>query len=283
MPDTAILTYGIVLLFSRRVTAHQSLFTQPAPIAMNKPDSILLLLGVALISACTAGPKPDSTTPNPQTVKQIRLELETGDGVATVARNLQSWDYPVSGEQQKPEIEPTHVLSASLGQIEYASTPIGFSFQRGNPDPRGLDFQKAYIVPVTCTLRSLAHPQETATLTLRFTANPDRPDDRDTRIDHISTACYNLLSDLRIPHRGDGNNTTVTGKTPAWMPEVQIEIKQKPIPLPLTPASPAASPAKADTPPASVQTQPQTREGRKQIIIHNQGAPVILEFGYDRH
>lgn len=262
---------------------------------MKKPDSILLLLGAALISACTAGLKPDSTLPNPQTVRQIRLELDSSDLASSVARNLQSWDYPVTAEVPSSGVASTHILSARLGSIEQASTPAGFSFHRGNSDPRALDFQKARVIPVTCTLRSVPPTQESASLTLRFTAKPDQPDDRNTRIDRISTACYNLLSDLRIPHRTDDSDTS-SRKASSWMPEVRIEIKEKPaIPATATPASrpatavkPApsteapASPEAAPARPAPLQTEQQTREGRKQIIIHNQGAPVILEFGYDR-
>ncbi|MGI9213399.1 MAG: hypothetical protein ACR2HF_13085 [Methylococcaceae bacterium] len=249
---------------------------------MKKIQTATLLLGVSLLSACTTGIKPDNRLPHPEAVRQILFRMDPEDWSRDISRNLQSWNYPVASETQELDASPTHILSAAVGRVEQSSTPAGLSFSMGSSDPRAPDFQKATVVPVVCTLRSADKPDESAALTMRFTSNPDRPDSRAALINHISTACYNLLSDLRIPRKSKTGTPSTT--VPSWMPEVRIEIKEQPKTSPQRTPATLPDPAPVDEPasPASLQTEQTSPEGRKQMIIHNQGTPVILEFGYDR-
>jgi hypothetical protein len=38
----------------------------------------------------------------------------------------------------------------------------------------------------------------------------------------------------------------------------------------------------AETPPVTMETRMDQAEGRKQMVIHNRGSPIIPEFGYER-
>ena len=118
----------------------------------------------------------------------------------------------------------------------------------------------------------------------------------DKLADHISTVCFNLLTEVKWPLKEKTENHSSTIKSPSWIPEVRIEEKvttDDPVTTPIAPpstSSPTASPktdvktpdsakdAKAEEPKVRIQRD----EPRRQIIIHNQGAPVILDFGYER-
>jgi hypothetical protein len=81
-------------------------------------------------------------------------------------------------------------------------------------------------------------------------------------IDHISTVCFNLLSELNWPDKA--KNQLSSSIKPNWIPEVRIETITNPIAVEKTDKSDKAS------------------EEHKQIIIHNQGSPVIFSFGHER-
>jgi len=55
---------------------------------------------------------------------------------------------------------------------------------------------------------------------------------------------------------------------PIWMPQVKIETIPAPVPA-----------GKVKT---AVHSEIDNTEERKQIIIHNQGSPLILKFGHER-
>lgn len=262
---------------------------------MKRHHLIFPLLGTLTLSACTAGVKPEGRLPNPQAVKGILLRLPSPDGenqkpdelTRAVSQNLSAWGYAIAGRAGDLAMTPTHIMTVSVGRMEQHSTPMGFSFAIGNSDPRARNFQQADTVPVTCTLTSVESAKESASLTLRFGSEAASSDLRNSKIwiDHIGTACYNLLTDLKIPRQTKAGTSET--RSPAWMPEVRIEVKPKPNPsaVPAQTAQPSV-PLGSDSAPTSetsgIQTETQGNEGRRQVIIHNQGSPVILEFGYDR-
>jgi hypothetical protein len=86
-------------------------------------------------------------------------------------------------------------------------------------------------------------------------------------VDHISTVCFNLLSELNWPNKAPSEPSV--GIKPSWIPEVRIEtVSDRPV-----------ESEQADT---SDKTVTHEIDGRKQIIIHNQGSPLILKFGHER-
>jgi len=199
-----------------------------------------------------------------------------------VTKNLADWNYPV-GEQAGRTF--SHRLTANIGKVTFGNTPTGFSFSVGNSDPRATDFQKIDVLPIRCEITSLTHPEQTRALSMGFTSlNGDvRSLPSEKIVDHISTACFNLLSDLKWPEQA---NKEVTHSTkPGWFPEIRIETVEtkKTIAPQETKESSLNSktPANNEIPANSIQIVP-TDESRKQIIIHNQGAPVIIQFGYER-
>ncbi len=172
-----------------------------------------------------------------------------------VTKNLNEWRFPmVTGTAAA-----THNLEVNIGKIENSSTPVGFSFSSGNSDPRSLAFQKDDVLPVTCRLISQQHPAQYAELSMSFSAS--KPVNSAKLVDHISTVCFDLLDDLHFL----APETSKIIKTPAWMPSVKIETVTEPQP--------------------KVNTTEETivpTEERKQLIIQNQGSPLILKMGHDR-
>jgi hypothetical protein len=270
------------------------------------------LAAVMFVTAgCAPGLEPKGTRPDPASVRTIlfrvapdnldALESSRLRGMAErVSRNLGSWGYPVIAEDG--ESGYSHVMEARVGDVTFKSTPTGLSFTLGNSDPRALDFQKADVLPVDCVLYPAAHPENRASLYMDFVAGEKLKAGRgdsaamDIYVNHIATVCFNLLDDLKVPRRKPAEPSA--GGSPAWMPEVRIEVVEKPAAKTATPtakaaatpatpppdadpaASRAAPPETAEMPPVSTETS--ADEGRKQIVIHNQGAPVILDFGYER-
>lgn len=315
--------------------------TPPLPPARTRPGLPALAGLLALVAGCSLGPEPQGVRPDPAAIRKIGLHIAPDHlGAAgepallkamaeQVAKNLGTWGYPVEADQSRGGGSYSHVMEAKVGAIAHKSTPAGFSFTIGNSDPRALDFQKADALPVDCELRT-AGRKDKASLYMDFVAgeklkNAGDAAKRDpailgTYVEHIATVCFNLLEDLKVPRRKPKPDGAAAGSTPAWMPEVRIEIRDKPadalsVPAPsMAPAAasapkpapaavskaPAASssvkpgstpppnapeahsePAAA-TPPVATETRMDQEEGRKQMVIHNQGSPIILEFGYER-
>ncbi len=193
------------------------------------------------------------------TIKQASLKstLHQQDGVTRITSNLADWGYPIGDINN---LVFSHSLTAEIGLIEHSNTPTGLSFSSGNSDPRAIDFQKANVLPISCELRSIAQPEQTTFLTMDFSAGSSISDDK--LIDHISTVCFNLLSELNWPDKA--KNQPSSSIKPGWIPEVRIETVTTPAQAGKTDSSNKAS------------------EERKQIIIHNQGSPVIFSFGHER-
>lgn len=186
--------------------------------------------------------------------------------VARVSGNLADWGYPIGKKGN------SHTLTAEVGSIKLSETPPGFSFSFGNSDPRAIDFQKADVLPISCELTSIAHPEQMTYLHMDFatgdfiTQKTGPSISADKLIDHISTVCFNLLNELDWPDKTQ--NQPSSNLKPGWMPEVRIETVTSPID-----AEKAAVSGKIVT---------GNDEGRKQIVIQNQGSPVIFKFGHDR-
>jgi hypothetical protein len=220
-------------------------------------NSLLLVLLGTLSTVVVAEPL-DKTA-----IKTIALKMDMQAlddlGVSApplqekVIHNLNEWRFPmVTGTA-------THSLEVSIGKIENSTTPVGFSFSSGNSDPRSLAFQRDDVLPVTCRLVAQKYPAQHAELTMSFSA--EKPVKAEKLADHISTVCFDLLDDLHFL----APETTKTLKTPAWMPTVKVETVPEPQPKVNSTAEPIVQ-----------------EEGRKQLIIQNQGSPLILKMGHDR-
>lgn len=208
----------------------------------------------------------------------INPSASTTDIAQQVGKNLVAWDYPVGAKDDQAF---SHVLKATVGSVEHTSTPTGFSFSSGNSDPRAMDFQKADVLPISCQLASIAHPDQTGELKLGFPADKTSKFflASDKLADHISTVCFNLLSEVKWPLNIKKDTDEKIIKPPSWMPEIRIETKE-------TPVGPIRKPAptnNGDGKGIDLETNtPTNDEPRKQIIIYNQGSPLILRFGHER-
>jgi hypothetical protein len=246
--------------------------------------SVQFFKSAAIICALTAcAPGLEKMQPPFDTASIKRIEFKIGKSqlpsltstmsqqelVDRISGNLAAWDYPVGS---KGNDAFSHTLTAEIGSVELSATPPGFSFSIGNSDPRAIDFQKADVLPISCELASIAHPEQTTYLNMDFAAGNlfDKQTaysiSADKLIDHISTVCYNLLSELDWPAKPLIQPTS--NFKPSWIPEVRIETVTSPVE-----AGKAAVPGKTVT---------GNNEGRKQIIIQNQGSPVIFRFGHER-
>jgi hypothetical protein len=228
---------------------------------------------VCALTACAPGLEKKQAQLDTSSVKKIEFKigaikqsslktmLPQQVTVARITNNLADWGYPIGVNDNQAV---SHTLTAEIGLIERGETPVGFSFSAGNSDPRAIDFQKMKVLPVSCELTSIAQPEQTSYLHMEFAAGDSNSEDK--LVDHISTVCFNLLSELDWPDKM--HNQPSSSIKPSWIPEVRIE----------TLASPDVE-EKADVPGKTVTN---TREGRKQIVIHNQGTPVIFSFGHER-
>jgi hypothetical protein len=340
---------------------------------------------LAVASGCGSfGPEPKGVRPDPASVRKIGVVVNAenlgvsadakvlGEMAGRIAANLGTWGYPTTAKTGTQNY--THIMEAKVGTVGLGSTPAGFSMKMGDSDPRALNFQKADVVPVDCLLYPPGRPRDRASLFMDFMASGPlktppvsvaHTETRDLLIEHIATVCFNLLDDLKAPRTPPAATAGAAGAavaTPAWMPEVRIEVRDKPAdplslpkpaaptapapsvpavpapaapvlpaaptlpapkaaapapvpalpapklgaplpaasgkavpeaaapaaPAPAAPAIPAAPAApvpaqKAPEPAVTTETRPDPAEGgRKQMIIHNKGVPVILEFGFER-
>lgn len=265
---------------------------------------LLPLASGLLLAGCAAGLKPEGSPPRPETVGRILLRLppenlsERGSRLdadrlaAAISGNLAAWGYPVTTDAS---VDHSHVMEAKVGAVESGGTPTGFSFSVGDSDPRARGFQKAEVVTVVCTLRAIRRPTENAYLKEPFVADEVLKRGArakgeqalfDAYVDHIGTTCFNLLGELKIRRRPD---PPLTPGSPAgtWFPEVRIEVTDQgstppPASSPATGGRPRPAEQPSDNLNPPVRTETKQGETRKQMIIHNQGSPIILEFGYER-
>ena len=222
---------------------------------------------------------------------------------ASVINNLSQWRFPL-----KPENGQTysHTLLVSVGESKLDQTPVGFSFTTGNSDPRAPGFQKADVIPVQCRLVDNANPKQEEQLEMTFSApsaSATSQQLQETLTDHISSVCFDLLDSLKFLPPPTPAQAASTSK-PSWIPSIQVETVTVPVaqpqPQPKVDSAPAVAlpaattavkpkttqPTPAPAAAAAVATpatpEPEQEETRKQLIIHNQGTPVIIKFGYDR-
>ncbi|MCQ8129154.1 hypothetical protein [Methylomonas rivi] len=201
-----------------------------------------------------------------ENLQQFGFMLSAPEIAARVRGNLAEWEYPF------PEHGPySHRLQAQVGEIVHGDTPVGFSFSSGNSDPRAMDFQKADVLPVECVFRRGDNGAVIAEAKSTFSAHALSAEHgqahvTDKLVDQISTACLNLLEDLPRPQSQTRVHTSLF--KPKWMPDVRVEVKE----VPVVPAGDAAATA----------IKPNNVEVKKEIIIHNQGTPVIFTFGHER-
>jgi hypothetical protein len=182
-----------------------------------------------------------------------------------VGTNLSEWEFPMKA------VGPySHQLQARLGGISRQKTPIGFSFTSGNSDPRAVDFQKADVLPITCSLRDLETHTVLSERESTFSAHAYDDDHQPSQIvqkltDQISTACLDVLEHAPQPKAANKVKTALF--KPKWLPDVRVEVREIPANLDKNGQSGAGS---------------MNNEPKKEIIIHNQGTPVIFQFGHER-
>lgn len=265
-----------------------------SPIGMSRIRLIATALVLIRLSTGTAGAEDFiAESFNPATVKMIdfRLTESSGSNIVSapgqrsideqVIRNLSGWRFPL---KKAGETLYSHVLTADIGPVSHQSTPVGFSFSAGNSDPRAPEFQKANVMTVRCTLMEMETAQTVASQSLEFAATPiveslTRKRDEATALarlaDHISTVCFNLLDGLHLQQPGPAGTEAV--KQPAWMPEIRIESVDEPV-IKSVESIPIETGQAVET----IKQDENASESRKQVIIHNQGSPVILKMGHDR-
>lgn len=199
-------------------------------------------------------------------LRQFGFTLDSAAVAERVRTNLMEWEFPL-----KAKGPFSHHLQATLGKIARRETPVGFSFSSGNSDPRATDFQKADVLPITCTLRNAGDHAVLVERESTFSAHPLDKDVLPARIvdklvDQIGTACLDVLEHAPLPKQ-PGRVKTALFK-PKWMPDVRVEVREIP-----------AAGSGSDS---SVQPSAAGDEPKKEVIIHNQGNPVIFTFGHER-
>jgi hypothetical protein len=197
---------------------------------------------------------------------QFGITLPIEQIVSRVAKNLSEWRYPV-----KAAGSYTHKLEVRLGKISRQSSPVGFSFSSGNSDPRSGDFQKANVLPISCRLSTIGNNNVLGEQQTTVGSQPLQKELGASKLaeklsDDISTVCFNVLDDLKLPTMG--SSITTEEVKPTWIPNVRIEVKE--------------IPALDKSAKSAVQPIESNSESRKQIIIQNQGSPLIINFGHER-
>ncbi len=253
---------------------------------------------------CTPSYHSQGTPPQPESVTYIRFKV-ADDGTAGLNENiighieknvthyLSQAGYPLALDYPHGNEQISHVLEARIGKIKKQETPTGFSLSIGNSNPRAMDFQKARVLPIRCTLRSRRNPEEKISLFMDFLTKgtiTTREGSDERKIDqysnHIATVCFNLLEHLRVSKR---STDSVVEHDP-WLPEIRIEEtpssnydkkpKTRPSASENSNAADSAS-TKSKTTKKTNPSLPKTNT-QKRMIIENQGQPIILDFGYER-
>ncbi len=226
----------------------------------------------------------------PLPVKQMQQQIQS---------NLSQWSYPFSDSSTEAS---SHSLAIEFGQIKRGSTPAGFSLTIGNSDPRALDFQQADVLTLSCSLFPTGQPDKRTHMTMEiiaddfknFAQSQSHDDDWIEKLtDNFSTVCFNLLDSLNVKRTVPEKQTL---SSPDWMPEIRIEIEnEQPLKkeseqhesINQEPASESDNKPNQKSESNPIQTEidkPKNSSNpfRKRIIIHNQGNPVIFEFGHER-
>ena len=181
-----------------------------------------------------------------------------------VSQNLANWHYPVKSGL----MEFSLLLTAKLEKISHQQTPAGFSFSVGNSDPRATDFQKADVLPITCQLKNITTNSLIAEQQTTFSQQATTGEQKQTEalINQISTACFNLLESAKIPQ--SANTTNNQAELSSWRPSIRFQT-----------VNPTVISNEIKT---KNLVNPGVEEEKKQIIIENQGTPLIFQFGHER-
>ncbi len=241
---------------------------------------LITILALSCLTACATHKVKQALVLDKNNLGNIDLVIDTTEtttltteAAATlkqqVSENLADWQYPIG---LKPKQPISHVLTVIIKPVVHSSPPAGFSFSAGNSDPRALDFQKMDVLPIICELSAVDQPAQVSELSMGFTANQHdkQPLAPEKLADHVSTVCFNLLREIHWPIEAKAEKPALTKS--GWFPEVQIE--NKTVPNADKPKSSNSDEVKTES------TEPD--DPRKEIIIHNQGSPIILHFGHER-
>jgi hypothetical protein len=278
LPDSGILLYQLASLIRK-------FMKQP----IRRIAESVYLITLCGVIACTPDMVKKQQPLDLSAPGRIELQLEGIDSSVPsaeigqqVIKNLIEWGYPIGAKDNQPF---SHILKATVSKIEHGNTPTGFSFSAGNSDPRAMDFQKADVLPISCQLTAIARPEQSGELNMDLMASAaDKQALASGKLaDHISTVCFNLLRELNWPESNEPQPANrQENLKPSWMPEIRIETTEVPA-NPSTKTAPSIPADKAGVAvEESVSEVPANKDARKQIIIHNQGSPVIFQFGHER-
>lgn len=178
-----------------------------------------------------------------------------------VRSNLSEWGYslPASGAY-------SHLLHAIVGKTSHQATPVGFSFSAGNSDPRASEFQKADVIPISCSLTNAINSTVVSEWQSTFSVNTDTSITSEKLIDAISTVCLETINRARLTKQATMENQAPL--QPKWLPGVSVVVKD------------AESDRQTNT--ATEADKKNESEQKKEIIIQNQGSPLTIKFGQDR-
>lgn len=215
----------------------------------------------------------------------------------------------------------SHLLEVSIEATRQQQSPVGFSLSIGDSDPRSLEFQKAMVTPIHCTLVPLNAFQEQGSLIqdkqVPRSTSSERWSEAKERAyaRNILSVCHSLLAEREIPRNlthseeseaglGVRIETTYVDEEPkgasgaraAPVAKAGLEAGEGAAKSELAPSATrsikrqAASPAKAATPELKSEQEAGMLSGvkversskRKQITIFNPGDTLILEIGNNR-
>ena len=254
---------------------------------MNRLSKLSLLISISFLSAnswvsqAISAPKiPSEVTEkavtsidlqlDEQNLQQFAVVLQATEIKNAIASNLKEWSFPLDTKEGLF----SHRLVASVGVMKFGSTPAGFSFSSGNSDPRSPDFQKADVVPISCRLSRTDRPEASFELNASFSA-PKASEKTSANMSHeltdrLSTLCYDLLD--KLPRKALPKASGTPSQTqikPNWIPNIRVEVQEKPVPA-------------VNTPTVSDPSVTVEEETQKTLIIHNQGNPLTITIGHER-
>lgn len=194
----------------------------------------------------------------------------------------------------------SHLLEVSIETEQKKQSPVGFSLNIGDSDPRSPESQKVLVTPIHCTLMQLnAFREEGRLVQDRQVSRSEGWSDVQERAyaRNIYSVCRALLAEIEFPlaHSKDLEaepgvrvETTYADDRPkaaAAAPVVKAKDDAAKSELASTAPpveQPTATPAKAPAaqPPSAVKIDRSSK--RKQIIIYNPGDTLILEIGNNR-
>ncbi len=211
-------------------------------------------------------------------MQQFALDISAPELREHIAANLAEWGYPV----QKTAAQFSHRLVTELGIISHQSTPVGLSFSSGNSDPRSPDFQKADVLPISCRLYPAGSDQVLAERTITYSVHALGPEQGAAKLtaklaDQISGTCLDVLESQKLAVTKPLSETGTF--QPKWLPDVRVEVKQVQSQIP---AAAQVAPLTSEASAAAAKPENSNDQSEKEIIIYNQGSPLILKFGHER-